>query len=445
MKLSTSISPNYVKGWTIGHAIREIVQNYLDSRQEFECAGNISWKRGLGVVKDYGPGMDTRHLALGISEKDVNAKGKYGEGLKLALLVFAREGRKVEIWTKGKRITPSIEYDEGYGTDVMVLNIEDLPARMIATHTGTSIKFECSERELKIGKSYFIEFASRDLTWLEQGKISLPGGLIYINGTAVGLLKNAMFSYHLQERNTGNLGNRDRTIIDMAKVRPHIQKVLGETSSTEAMRMIGEMILNRKQDAWEWELDINGWNIPSNKEKVWRTELKKVFGDRVISTGDPEKDHRAMYKGYSVIPRPSHGWMDVLETVKIPNAEEVTKVSANMKSNRVAISSLTPEQKKNLEKARTLVEAHYAEVGEVWIMEELSKVAGINANSTTCLGLYSSEHDRTYLDVSILDDFRKTLDTMLHETVHKVSQARDLSESFQNACLSVAVGMMMKR
>jgi len=125
-RIVTGISPNYVKNWDVIKGIREIIQNYLDTKNEFRCKGYIYYKDGTAMVKDFGPGLELRHLALGISEKSQGAIGKYGEGLKLALLVMAREFRKIEVWSKGMIICPAIEYSDLYGTEVMVFNIQPM-------------------------------------------------------------------------------------------------------------------------------------------------------------------------------------------------------------------------------------------------------------------------------------------------------------------------------
>ena len=88
MIIEYPISSNYMKHWSLKHAIREVVQNALDSDQYFiesnyECIAVSNKVVGELNKKEL--------LWLGESNKRPGAIGKYGEGLKLALLVLARE------------------------------------------------------------------------------------------------------------------------------------------------------------------------------------------------------------------------------------------------------------------------------------------------------------------------------------------------------------------
>jgi len=224
--IKTGISPQYVSEWTVGMAVREVLQNYLDSLHEFECGGSIVLDKGVAKIKDNGPGLEARHLAMGISEKSEERIGKFGEGLKLAVLVLAREDRSPEIWSNGKIMQAKIHYDEDYGTDLLQFECRDMKPRHAARFHGTSIKFLCDERELQEGKAFFQEF--QQTKWLVKDKISATKGIIWLNGSAIAHLKNALFGYHL---NAVKIGNRDRSTVSDEELLPHIQNIYGDLSS----------------------------------------------------------------------------------------------------------------------------------------------------------------------------------------------------------------------
>lgn len=109
---------DYLKSWSIQHALREIFQNYLDYGEY-----NIITKEEKGteniIVKisnTYFP-TDLEFLRIGNSGKsdDTTTIGQHGEGLKMAFLIFQREGLKIKLRTQAKTFEPTT-YDNELGT-----------------------------------------------------------------------------------------------------------------------------------------------------------------------------------------------------------------------------------------------------------------------------------------------------------------------------------------
>ena len=444
-KIITGISPNYVKNWDVIKGIREIIQNYLDTKNEFRCKGYIYYKDGEAMVKDFGPGLELRHLALGVSEKGLDAIGKYGEGLKLALLVLAREHRKVEIWSNGTIICPAIERSDLYGTDVMVFNIQPMQPCHAKTHQGTTIRFLCSKDELEAAKSYFKCFLSKKsgFKWIEKDRISLPGGYIYINGARVGKISDALFSYHLYEKETGDIGNRDREVIDQEKVEPYIRKILAETSSLTVMRKVIKALIDGEY-SWEIKIGLFSSMVSEKSRSLWKRAFYEIVGtkDAVLSSYRIEDNTRADYLGYKVVDIPNAGWYDLLNSVGIKRAAEIATEDRKKSGKRIAIKDLTDEEKNNLKIARKLVERYYNSVGEVVIMENLDRVVNAARNSKVN-GAYESGADRIYLRRGILNDLHQTLHTLLHEAVHKYTGADDCTAAFERALTEVSVNIIL--
>ncbi len=444
-RIVTGISPNYVKNWDTVKAIRELIQNYLDSKSEFGCKGYICYKRGMAVIKDFGPGLEPKHLALGISEKSQGAIGKYGEGLKLALLVMAREFRKIEVRSKGMIIRPTIEHSDLYGTEVMVFNIQPMQPCHAKTHQGTTIRFLCNKDELEAAKSYFKCFLSKKsgFKWIEKDRISLPGGYIYINGARVGKISDALFSYHLYEKETGDIGNRDREVIDQEKVEPYIRKILAETSSLTVMRKILKALIDREY-SWEIKIDMSSWMVSEKSRSLWKKAFYEIVGtkDVVLSSWRIDDNTRAGYLGYKVVDISSNGWWDLLNSVGIKTASEIATEDGKKSSKRIAIKDLTDEERNNLKIAKRLVEKYYNPVGEVVIMENLDRVVNAARNSKVN-GAYESRTDRIYLGRGILNDLHQTLHTLLHEAVHKYTGASDCTAAFERALTEVSVNIIL--
>ena len=111
--ISYGITRQYVKtrGWGVWQAFREVVQNALDELQyvmsvwpdTYPCYNTPT----ESIVYDWGRGLAVRHLLVGTSEKPEWSRGRFGEGLKLALMVLANQGIPVYIRSGDREIKPT--------------------------------------------------------------------------------------------------------------------------------------------------------------------------------------------------------------------------------------------------------------------------------------------------------------------------------------------------
>jgi hypothetical protein len=144
--ISYGITRQYVKtrGWGVWQAFREIVQNALD---EMQYVWNI-WPDAYpcfnidtnSVVSDLGRGLAVRHLLVGTSEKPEWSRGRFGEGLKLALMVLINLGVPVYIRsgsaeTGSREIRPTfVQVNiEGAPVDVFCVCYKSIPENIVGT------------------------------------------------------------------------------------------------------------------------------------------------------------------------------------------------------------------------------------------------------------------------------------------------------------------------
>lgn len=121
--IELSLSRNYVKHWSWKEAIRELVQNALDC----EDHSIVSTYGGQLIIRTKNGAISRTSLLLGESGKseDGDTIGHFGEGLKLALLILAREGYDVTV-VSGKDIwTPFLEHSEKFQTECLHIKIEE--------------------------------------------------------------------------------------------------------------------------------------------------------------------------------------------------------------------------------------------------------------------------------------------------------------------------------
>lgn len=111
------ISSNYVKSWSVKDAVRELLQNAMDSG-EWRIEGSALVNKGT---------LKPEHFLLGCSEKlSSDAIGQFGEGLKLALLVLARNGYNTTIFSGNSCYTASMR-ESATWPGQQVLCIDSVP------------------------------------------------------------------------------------------------------------------------------------------------------------------------------------------------------------------------------------------------------------------------------------------------------------------------------
>lgn len=431
------ISPNYVRGWSIEEAIREILQNYIDSRNEFDCSGHIGWRNGRATVRDYGEGIKPKHLVMGISEKAKTSIGQFGEGLKLALLVFAREGRDIVVKTRNRKIVPEIKHSKQYQTDVIVLNMECINNEV----EGTKIQFECSEEELEIGKSYFMEFMDKKregFKWMDKmDGISKPGGNIWVHGSKVGEIEDMLFSYHFDDSEAQRLVARDRGIVDSNELQHKIKIKICSTRSVNTMKALFEKL---KDDETCWELNnisMYGYIINEDDKPLWKRAITEVFGEDPMLSDTAEHNQRARYKGYdNIISIRNMSWESLIHNLGVPKVSEVL-AKEGIHSNTLTRSELNQLEERILSKSIEIVSDYYHDVrGKVRIVEEFY-------NKPQMQG--ACYKGKIYIKRDRLNTLANTVNTILHEAVHDKTGYDDCSAEIEQEWNDLAAKLLLNQ
>lgn len=145
-----SLSESYVSAWGTWEAIREILQNAID---EPEHTIQFMESEGKIIVTNSGV-IPTASLLLGNSSKqgDSETIGQFGEGFKLALLVLARQGKKVTIINDGDLWEPVFEYSDLF--EDKCLHIRVTPGSSSTGSVAVSIEYLTFEEFTEIGNKY---------------------------------------------------------------------------------------------------------------------------------------------------------------------------------------------------------------------------------------------------------------------------------------------------
>lgn len=130
-KYELSLTRDYVPGWTIVDAMRELFQNALD--QETTQPDNKMFWEYHEDIESFHIGnklsvLEPKTLLLGGGTKanDPNTIGKFGEGYKIATLVLTRLGKKVKFFNYGAREVWTARFSKSkkYGAEILVFEID---------------------------------------------------------------------------------------------------------------------------------------------------------------------------------------------------------------------------------------------------------------------------------------------------------------------------------
>jgi hypothetical protein len=451
----TAISPEYVKSWDVNMAIREILQNLIDTKREFGVKGSARYnaKKGIAEVKDEGPGLQLKHLALGVSEKGSDCIGQFGEGLKLALLVFAREERFIEVRSRNYRLTPVIQTSE-FQTETLFFEIvEDMT--LIG---GTTIRFECSREELDKAKLLFptelrVQGSANSLTWIVPNLISLPGGKVYINGALATELDDMLFSYHLFGEAAKSISNRDRTIVSrgdlLAIIRDAVsedyrirEKLPAKWFSAIFEACDRQTLFPDPDYEPPFEAEITFWNNVPGLRKAFIER----YGNNAIGSdlGSHEED-LALRIGYKPIKLPRYNWQFSLKNSDIPLVSEVIKADNAIHKLVKPTGDLTNSERINLDAAVTAVSNYYREPRDLVVVEELTSIISPGASEDSAIeGYCCFQTGRMYIARCALESYERSLRVILHETVHQRTGACDISIGFQDEYDKIAAMFLRK-
>lgn len=235
------ISKNYVHTWGIEDAIREIMQNAIDSQTD----GNdlsISYNSGILTITNKGCDLDVSRLVLGSSGKNDITKyiGTYGEGFKLALIVLIRNNIDVQVYTNGQIWKP--EFRKSLKFKIETLHIDVYQALQ---HSGI-ISFELKgidyetfneirNNNLAILKA--MSFNIGEIIETDYGNILLDSkykGKMFVNGLFIQTDSSFQYGYDFKPEYLQL--DRDRKAINYYKMRELTAKAVTSQNNVKLVR-----------------------------------------------------------------------------------------------------------------------------------------------------------------------------------------------------------------
>jgi len=291
----------FTRNWGVWEAFREFVQNALDEMhevtgrrpREYPCRQENGWT----VVYDTGRGLGVDNLLIGASEKKPWQRGRFGEGLKIALLTLTAWGVPVQIRSRDKLIQPVIAPKTVNGRTVEVFcvcykggepHVEGTEVRVRAVNLCDSFRVNLIQG---LNPKCILATLEEDKVWYDIVDKACTGGvsLVYVRDIYVSILSNVVgrkgiFSYNLYD-----------IVLDESRRIPSWKSVIDEmwhlfakvvffaALEIEAYRRVARMYVEElvKDCARNWLAETEMF---MGREKVLGLPkvLKEVIGDDTV-------------------------------------------------------------------------------------------------------------------------------------------------------------------
>jgi len=297
-KIVTSIHKDYqANTWTILDACRETGSNGIDAetRNQWRDSGKLTvkWSPRTKVLSVFNEGLtvSAKALLMGTSESrdDEDCIGEFGEGLPMALKVFAANGYNVVIYNGEEKWTPAIEESPQFdGEPVLVVNtrkmfkdrggflveVHDIERHEYETFQGLFLKLhpEYDESEAVSRRDY-----SNDERVLLQECMK---GKVFNKGVFVLEREDLLFGYDLDTSL-----NRDRSFISEYKLKEEISDILNGAVKVDPVKFANTLI--DALFAGDEELELTDCYSSLQYNRVFResvaAEFIKRFGTTAIA------------------------------------------------------------------------------------------------------------------------------------------------------------------
>lgn len=133
-----SIARDYVAHWGMGNAVRELIQNGLDSDSPFVWEIVPDEQVSTLILTSRNASLAASTLLLGTTSKadSKDTIGSFGEGYKIAMLVLTRLGYRMEIRNGELLWSPRFQMNKRFGVEQLVVDETAIPQ-----HRGQGLEF----------------------------------------------------------------------------------------------------------------------------------------------------------------------------------------------------------------------------------------------------------------------------------------------------------------
>lgn len=243
-RIHLTLDSKYVPNWGMKEGLRELVQNWLDAGG----SGRPVHSDGKLVLDNPSASMNREVLLIGHSTKPgTDARGQFGEGLKLGTLALLRDGCTVTVETVGECWTALLDNHPTLSRQVLAWDIMSRPAKPISEGEPLS----ASDLEPPRGVRVTVEGITGE-DWASMRKVFIwdcdptksallqsedHKGAVYVKGIHVTDNSELAFGYNIHDLKT----DRDRKLVDNFQLGIAANKVM--LAALDAGEVSGALVL----------------------------------------------------------------------------------------------------------------------------------------------------------------------------------------------------------
>ena len=450
--------------WGPWEAIRDIVQNCLDEVESYESG----WDRTGFWIADQGKGIAVADLLLGPPRlKPDYARGKFGEGMKIAALAMVRAGYPVHVDTREKEIwiifleqptgdhqvahslaalwQPQPDKDFRWGTKFNFIGYNGCDYRdRFATNLPPKAVVSRSLAKLVsplLRHNSLIEYAFPTETCLD----SVSGNRIFCRDIYLREISSPfsynLWGFELAPDRHGPKSEEDLWV-DMGRLwascdTPRLMEIF--------LQMVGFPPLLATDESTRVSLDR--WSLGSTPEGqaymdimfsnagLWQQAWDKVYGANVVLRTLDKLDNMVKHLGYESR-RVSWACESALsrvvktDNILIQESQERLREVEVVPDERLDANSLA-----SLQLARAIVLEHG---GHRKVNGTYAALIPPASDRVRTAGMYGTILKDIYINLDQLSYGRSTVDTVIHELAHHTSGAEDLEEPHAAAMTKLA-------
>lgn len=246
-KIELTIAPNYVPGWGIVEAIRELFQNALDQQTQYPD-NEMDWSYDEDeqklIISNKSSVLTADTLLLGATSKagDVSTIGQFGEGYKIATLVLLRNDKQITFYNYGAKEVwkPRFVKSRKFNTNVLTFFIDKVDFWKTVPDANLTIEvtgITRDEWENKIVPSNLhLQYGVDTIETSEYGDAIDQPGNVYVNGLFVCRYEPYKYGYNFKPEYIQL--DRDRKMVSDFDLRWCASRIWSGSKSEKAIELI---------------------------------------------------------------------------------------------------------------------------------------------------------------------------------------------------------------
>jgi len=405
MKFRYPITASYVSDWKLPHAVREVIANALDSEAEHGAKFAVKYdaEKERLTVRNENIKVDPKALYFGESSKRGDARfvGQYGEGLKLAMLVFARMGLDVMIKNGDDETWKPLIEKDGLGVETLCVDITK------AKRTDNNFEIiipDITEEFWEMMQGWFLRLrAPVDVHKTTAGElIDDPDftGKIYVRGVYVTTRDKYDFGYNFFNVDTG----RDRRVPSNYDIDFAISTMWNELSKRADAKLVSRMYKSFEREAAEQ--NVFDYSAPEGLVDAMLAKFREEYGEDAVPVIGTAEGTGLEHLGFTPVPLAAK--LVTLLRRRLPSPERMIKEHSEKVEERFPLDALTEDERTNLYAALDLVGPH--------VKDGSARTSVVRFASDKVEGLHRGE--QIFVARATLGDFGKLVMLLVHEFAH---------------------------